>query len=564
MLTAAVACGNVLGVDALLAKGACPNAPDGRGNTPLSIAAALGLCDAVKALLAAGANPDMKTEAGQEQPLRIAVHLWYASVRQALARHGSAATSPDDDLLVCVNDDLTDRALGVVKASDGIFDFSDDRDDETAEQLEEGMVLGIVPGEGTAQQCAHMGAVAAAAAADALAAADGEGSGISSSLGGGSLLEGGAESEMSVTEVSAQTLVQPHSMQPKQVPVRWSHGHSQQIDLEPSAAMKAGSQGSMPPTILSAAGGDSEGHSSNSSALLIAKSPRDAVMESQDAVLIVQSTGSAMRGAMDAIGGHESAITLSTMSVDSSLNSQDIAFGIGSRRHIFNAIALVQAKVAPSPCGSQASGSSNPSCIAMVSRDGNTACCGCRGCRREPDAGCGYSSEERGTLHDSLPSWPELEVSPDHRRHPHVVVVQQKATALRPYYRPDSFRSHSGCGAWMASKVSCGQHGQSGVSGCTGWSTASSRRRERAMTHSDQGSRPPRGCWTSTLSSMWTCMASCLPQGMNGCHRSQSGVLPCRRDHVMCIVSQIGSNSFRRKAAHARISGLPGPSVLLP
>jgi len=165
--------------------------------------------------------------------LRIAVHLWYANVREALARHGSAASSPDDDLCVSVNDDLTDRALGVVNASDDVFDFGDDIHDETAEQLEEGMVLGIVPGTGASEKFTNLGAVAAAVTADALAA-EGDASGISSSLGGGSMLEGGESdgTEMSAMEVSAQTLVQTHALQPIQAQARWPLGHAHHVDLE--------------------------------------------------------------------------------------------------------------------------------------------------------------------------------------------------------------------------------------------------------------------------------------------------------------------------------------------
>lgn len=469
--------------------------------------------------------------------MRIAVHLWYASVREALARHGSAASSPDDDLCVSVNDDLTDRALGVVNASDDVFDFGDDIHDETAEQLEEGMVLGIVPDAGAAEKRTNLAAVAAAVAADALAA-EGDPSGMSSSLGGGSLIDGAASdgTEMSVTEVSAQTLVQTHALQPVQTQARWPLGRAHHIDLEPSATVKAGLMGVVPQpgTILSAAGGGDSEYSSSSSALLVAKSPREA--DAEDAVLIVQPAGPIVRGAIDAMGGCESVITLSTMSVESSLNSQEISFGIGSRRHIFNAFAFVQAKVAPSPCGSQASASSSASCMAMVPRDGNTAYCGCRGCSRGANAICEFADRRRATLHDSLQSWPELEVSPDHRRHPHVVVVQQKATALRPYYRPDSFRSHSGCGMWFVSRLTCGQHGATGVSGCTGWSTASSRRRERALTHSDQGSRPPRGCWTSALSDMWTCMTACMPQGFQGCYGGQAGVFNLTAGKVLGVL----------------------------
>lgn len=527
LLTAAVACGNVLGVHALLAKGASPDAPDGRGNTPLAIAAALGLCDAVKALLAAGADPDTVTQSGQEQPLRIAVHLWYASVRQALLRHGSAG-SPDDDLCVSVNDDLTDRALGVVKASDDVFDFRDDIDDESSAQLEEGMVLGIVPEAGEQPQRTSMGAAAAAVAADAAAAAGGEGSAFSS-MGGGSLLEG-AESdgtEMSVTEVSAQTLVQTHSLQPIQVQAARPPLHAHQIDLEPSCVAKGGSMGSLlqPCGILSAVPGGDSDCKSGSSALLVAKSPRDSSEE--EPILIIQATGSAMRGAMDAIGGGDSVVTLSNLSVESSLNSQDIAFGVGTRRHIFNVFALVQSKLVGSPCQSQGSDSSSVSCMAMTSGDHNGTCCTCRACRGEAGATCECAVGTRATLHDSLQSWPELEVSPEHRRNPHVVVVQQKATALRPYYRPDSFNSQAGCGAWLMGKAACAPRRGSGVSGCTGWSTSSSWRRDRTIPNSDQGGRPPQGCWTSTFYSMWTCMASCLPQSSSACHRGRTGALNC-------------------------------------
>lgn len=87
LLTAAVACGNVPGLQLLLAHGASPSVQDSVGNTPLSIAAALGLCDAVKALLCSGANPDACAGKQKEFPLQIALHLWHASAQQAQLRH---------------------------------------------------------------------------------------------------------------------------------------------------------------------------------------------------------------------------------------------------------------------------------------------------------------------------------------------------------------------------------------------------------------------------------------------------------------------------------------------
>ena len=87
LLTAAVACGNVPGLQLLLAHGASPSVLDSVGNTPLSIAAALGLCDAVKALLDSGADPDACAGKQKEFPLQIALHLWHASAQQAQLRH---------------------------------------------------------------------------------------------------------------------------------------------------------------------------------------------------------------------------------------------------------------------------------------------------------------------------------------------------------------------------------------------------------------------------------------------------------------------------------------------
>jgi hypothetical protein len=73
---------------ALLAAGASPSRPDALGNTALSIAAALGLCDAVTLLLRHGADPDVASGAQHELPLQIAVHLWYVSIQEAGCRQG--------------------------------------------------------------------------------------------------------------------------------------------------------------------------------------------------------------------------------------------------------------------------------------------------------------------------------------------------------------------------------------------------------------------------------------------------------------------------------------------
>ena len=91
-MTAAVACGNMAALRTLLARGAAAGVPDAAGNTALSIAVALGLCDAVKLLLAHGADPDAAAGAHGELPLQIAVHLWLLSARAAGARHGLAVS----------------------------------------------------------------------------------------------------------------------------------------------------------------------------------------------------------------------------------------------------------------------------------------------------------------------------------------------------------------------------------------------------------------------------------------------------------------------------------------
>jgi Ankyrin repeat len=101
LLTAAVACGNVPGLQLLLTHGASASAKDCVGNTPLSIAAALGLCDAVKALLGFGADPDACAGEQEEFPLQIALHLWHASAHQAHLRH---LPPPDDDSDACMPD----------------------------------------------------------------------------------------------------------------------------------------------------------------------------------------------------------------------------------------------------------------------------------------------------------------------------------------------------------------------------------------------------------------------------------------------------------------------------
>lgn len=96
LLTAAVACGNTPGLQLLLKHGASPSMQDTVGNTPLSIAAALGLCDAVKALLGSGADPDACAGKQKEFPLQIALHLWHASAQQAQLRHAPSFDEDDD------------------------------------------------------------------------------------------------------------------------------------------------------------------------------------------------------------------------------------------------------------------------------------------------------------------------------------------------------------------------------------------------------------------------------------------------------------------------------------
>jgi hypothetical protein len=87
-VTAAVACGNIPALRTLLEHGASPKQADSLGNTSLSIAAALGLCDAVRLLIQFGANPNVSSGAHHELPLQIAVHLWYVSIQEAGHRHG--------------------------------------------------------------------------------------------------------------------------------------------------------------------------------------------------------------------------------------------------------------------------------------------------------------------------------------------------------------------------------------------------------------------------------------------------------------------------------------------
>lgn len=89
-LVRAAAFGDRTEIDALLGSGACPDACDAEGTTPLYAASVHGAADNVRCLLAAGALPDTESGHGTEGTPLCAAACWgHTETVRALLAHGA-------------------------------------------------------------------------------------------------------------------------------------------------------------------------------------------------------------------------------------------------------------------------------------------------------------------------------------------------------------------------------------------------------------------------------------------------------------------------------------------
>lgn len=145
---------------ALLSGGAEPNVADNTGNTPLHLAAQAGSLELVKALLARGANPNVRTKpaapggrggfravAGQQTPLLLAARTNHVDVMRALIEAGADTKLKADDGATLL---LAASASGRVAAAKYAFEF--DKDVKAVDNAGRTAMHEVVSGGGGATQ----------------------------------------------------------------------------------------------------------------------------------------------------------------------------------------------------------------------------------------------------------------------------------------------------------------------------------------------------------------------------------------------------------------------------